>query len=229
MTADITVSSINVVKTFITPGETIRAVNQVTVEARRGELVCIYGASGSGKSTFLSLLAGLMLPDSGTIAIKDDKISSSSVAERAALRLSVMGVVFQHDNLIEEFTVSENVAFPLELRGWSRTTIGEEVEGRLSTVGMAGYGRRRADQLSGGQQQRVGIARALAGSRDVLLADEPTGALDSKNSESLFQLLRQLCDHGVTTIMASHDPIARAYATRSLKMEDGRIVEEGED
>lgn len=212
-------------RVFITPAERIRAVDGVTLDVSPGEFVCIHGASGSGKSTLLGLLAGLDSPDSGSIIVDGTDLSGLTESQRAGWRLTRIGVVFQHDNLIEEFTAAENVAFPLELRGRTQAEIDSEVEQMLAQVGLDGMADRWPQELSGGQQQRVGIARALAGGRGLLIADEPTAALDSTNSEALFALFKELSAQGVTVILASHDPLAHRFASRVVEMVDGGMRE----
>lgn len=212
---------------FVTDVETVRAVDDVSFAARRGDFVCIFGASGSGKSTLLNLISGLDRSDAGTICVNGGDISRATTDELADLRLRNIGVVFQHDNLIEELTVGENVSLPLDLRGdMSVSDRAAQVAAWLERVGMAGYEGRFPRELSGGQQQRVGVARALVGDRDLLIADEPTGSLDSANSSALFQLLRSLTDDGKTVILSSHDAEARSWATRVIEMVDGRLVGE---
>ena len=210
--------------TFANAVETVRAVDEVSVAARAGDFLLITGASGSGKSTLLSLLSGIREPDGGSLEIAGVQLVGLSDEARSNTRLHSIGVVFQDDNLIEEFTAAENVSFPLELMGW-QSGVTAEVGDWLERVGLSGLKDRLPSELSGGQRQRVGIARALVGSRTVLMADEPTGALDSANSWALYQLLRNLADDGATVVMASHDPAAPAYATRHLTMEDGRVCE----
>lgn len=214
---------VNASKAFTTLAERIVAVDEVSLRVDPGEFVCISGASGSGKSTLLNLLAGIATPDSGSVILDGEEISALSERRRAHLRLTTIGVIFQHDNLIEEFTAGENVAFPLELRRLDRNAIEEEADRLLRLVGLTQVASRRPEQLSGGQQQRVGVARALAGNRRLLVADEPSAALDSANSEGLFALFRDLSARGVTVILASHDPLARSFAGRVVEMVDGAI------
>ncbi len=217
------VTADRVTRIFRSPAETVRAVDGVSLTVHEGEFLCIHGASGSGKSTLLNLIAGLDEAESGTVVIDGQEVSGQSAGARASLRLSTVGVVFQHDNLIEEFTAAENVAFPLELRGRStRAEIDDQAQEWLGRVGMGGFARRFPAELSGGQQQRVGIARALIGHRRVLVADEPTGSLDSANSRALYGLIRELSDQGTTAVMTSHDPVAREYCTRAIGMTDGQ-------
>ncbi|MEV1288658.1 ATP-binding cassette domain-containing protein [Micromonospora sp. NPDC049679] len=192
-------------------------------EARPGEFVCIYGASGSGKSTLLNLLAGLDLADSGEIQVSGVDVATANESQREQLRLETVGVVFQDHNLIEEFTAVENVALPSEARGMPAMAARAEAADQLRRVGLVGIENRLPRQLSGGQRQRVGIARALTGQRAVLLADEPTGALDSAATQELFVLIRALCDQGVTAVVCSHDRRCRDYADTCYEIIDGRL------
>ena len=173
-------------KAYHSEVETVWAARDVDFEAGRGEFVCIYGASGSGKSTLLNLLAGLDLAGSGEIQVSGVDVTTADESRRAQLRLETVGVVFQDHNLIEEFTAVENVALPSEARGMPAGAARAEAAEQLGRVGLAGIENRLPRELSGGQRQRVGIARALTGQRAVLLADEPTGALDSAATRDLF-------------------------------------------
>ena len=192
--------------------------------AHRGEFVCVFGASGSGKSTLLNLLAGLDLADSGEIQVGGHNVGVLDESGRAGLRLRTVGVVFQDDNLLEEFTAAENVALPLEALGASRKAAEEEARRQLARVGLSALENRFPHQLSGGQRQRVGIARALTGERAVLLADEPTGSLDSATSREIFALVQELCDGGLLAVVCSHDPLCRGFADTVYEMKDGRLT-----
>lgn len=192
--------------------------------ANPGEFVCVFGASGSGKSTLLNLLAGLDLPDSGEIQVGGYDVGRLDESGRARLRLRTVGVVFQDHNLLEEFTAVENVALPLEAAGMSPAAAETAARQQLARVGLDGLESRFPHQLSGGQRQRVGIARALTGDRAVLLADEPTGALDSGASTDLFALIRKLCDDGLLAVVCSHDPLCRSFADTVYEMRDGRLA-----
>jgi ABC-type lipoprotein export system ATPase subunit len=209
---------------YVTGAETVWAVREASFEAHAGEFVAVFGASGSGKTTLVNLLAGLDVPDEGTIWIGPVDVGALDEDARARLRLQTVGVVFQDHNLVEEFTAAENVALPLEVRGWTYRDALREAVVQLGRAGLEGLDARLPGQLSGGQRQRVGIARALAGDRRVLLADEPTGALDSANSRALFQLIRALCDDGTLAIVCSHDPVVREYADTAYEMVDGRVL-----
>lgn len=214
-------------RAFVTPSETVRAVNDVSFTARAGEVVCLFGPSGSGKSTLLALIAGLDVPDAGTITVAGQSVHDLDEQGRARLRRDTVGVVFQHDHLIDEFTALENVCLPLELRGGrpGSPAVVEQAQYWLERVGLAGLDGRRPDELSGGQQQRVGIARALVGGRRILVADEPTGALDSTNSAALYALVRELAADGVTVLVSSHDHQARDLADQTLELIDGRLAD----
>ncbi|MFB7090801.1 ABC transporter ATP-binding protein [Streptomyces sp. NPDC056296] len=212
-----------VCKAYRSEVETVWAARDVDFNARPGEFVCIYGASGSGKSTLLNLLAGLDLADTGEIQVGGVEVSTASEKERAKLRLRTVGVVFQDHHLIQEFTAAENVALPLEALGLTTAQARAEALQQLSRVGLAGLEDRMPGQLSGGQRQRVGMARALTGQRAVLLADEPTGALDSVATGELFDLIRKLCDEGVLAVVCSHDPRCREYADTVYEVVDGRL------
>lgn len=172
----------------------------------------------------MNLLAGLDLPDSGEIQVGGDDVARLDEAGRARLRLRTVGVVFQDHNLLDEFTAAENVALPLEALGRRPEDADKEAITQLARVGLAGLERRFPQQLSGGQRQRVGIARALTGDRAVLLADEPTGSLDSAASTEIFSLIRQLCDDGLLAVVCSHDPLCRNYAHVVYEMRDGRLA-----
>lgn len=218
----LTVAGVN--KSFATDAETVWAVRNVFLTAHAGEFVCIFGASGSGKSTLVNLMAGLDLPDSGTIVVGAEDMVRLDESGRARMRLERVGVVFQEDNLVEEFTAVENVALPLEVRGVHTVDARAQAVALLDRIGLAGLGHRYPRQLSGGQRQRVGIARGLVGGRRVLLADEPTGALDSVASQELFELVRALCGQGTAAVVCSHDPMCRDFADTVYEMVDGMLV-----
>ena len=209
---------------FDSENETVWAVRDVELQAYGGEFVCILGASGSGKSTLLNLISGLDTPTSGKILVESTDIGRLDEDQRARLRLETVGLVFQDHNLVEEFTALENVALPLEILGVDYREARRQALVELDRVGLADMGDRLPSRLSGGQRQRVGIARALVGERRVLLADEPTGALDSMNSRFLFKLLRELCDQGMLVVACSHDPMCREFADTVYEMVDGRVV-----
>jgi putative ABC transport system ATP-binding protein len=205
------------------PDEVI-AVRKANLRVSTGEFACLYGASGSGKSTLLNLIAGLEVVDEGSIDVAGENVVALDETGRARLRLLTIGVVFQEHNLIEEFTAEENVALPLRATGVSFSDARGQAREQLSRVGIPDLAGRYPQQMSGGQRQRVGIARGLVGQRRVLLADEPTGALDSKNSHALFKLIRALCDEGMSALVATHDPLALDYAHVNYSMVDGSVT-----
>lgn len=209
---------------FETPSERVFGVRKVDIEVKKGEFVCLMGPSGCGKSTLLSLLAGLDTPDEGRVHFSGQELSAASAETRASVRLKEIGMIFQQDQLIPEFTTLENVMFPLELLGWSRDDCEESALRALEKVGLTGLAKRFPSELSGGQRQRAGIARAIAGPRQAVIADEATGSLDHLNSLAIFELLRALADSGYAVIAATHDLSAATYAHRILRMSDGRIL-----
>lgn len=211
-------------RSFATQVETILAVDRVDLVVSAGEFVCIHGASGSGKSTLLNLLSGLDDPDAGQVVLDGQSVPELDDAGRARLRLTKVGMIFQHHALIEEFSALENVCLPLEAVGIPAADAVAEARAELDRVGIETLADRLPADMSGGQRQRVGIARALVGRRRLLLADEPTGALDSKNSLALFSLIRTLCDQGVTAIVCTHDLQCGPFADNVYEMIDGRLI-----
>lgn len=211
---------------YVGPAEVIRAVDTIDLSMEAGELLVLRGPSGAGKSTLLRLLAGLERADSGTVTMGDRDVTAMSSDEAASLRAHDVGVVFQDNNLVPEFSAIENVMLPLELRGDRGVQVREEAAAWLDRVGLAGMEDRAPDQMSGGQQQRVGIARVLIGGRSILLADEPTGSLDSTNATAIFRTLRELADQGVLVVISTHDPLAVDFADRVVSMRDGCIAED---
>lgn len=203
--------------------QTVPALDGVDLDLSQGEIVCLQGASGSGKSTLLACIAGLETPDFGSVKVGDQEIVGLSAKQRTKLRLETIGLVFQDHNLVAQFTARENIEIVLRSQGSEQASgIAERL---LELVGIRELADRLPTHMSGGQRQRVGIARALAGDRPFLLCDEPTGALDSKNSESLFEYLRTLAhDQGIGCLVATHDPIAKQYGDRVIEMLDGRVV-----
>lgn len=210
-------------RSFVTPGEQITALDTVSLSIEQGSFVAIKGPSGCGKTTLLNAISGLEVPDSGSVRIKGTPIGGLSDKDRANLRLHLIGVAFQDNNLIPEFTCLDNVLLPLEVRGYSRADAHRAAEEALESMGVGGLAHRKPTQVSGGQRQRVGIARALAGDKPILVADEPTGALDSVNSTALFALIRNLCDGGLTAVVASHDATISQFADCTLTMRDGLL------
>lgn len=209
---------------YVTEAETVRAVDGVDCEAWGGEFLCLYGHSGSGKTTLLNLIAGLDLPTSGHVTI--DGIDTSEVDGDRLIRMrrETVGMVHQAHLLIEEFTAAENVSLPLEARGMGTGEALEQAGALLERVGLGNLRGRFPRELSGGQKQRVGLARALSGGRRILLADEPTGSLDSANAQVIFEMLAGLAEEGRLVIVASHDPSCRTFASRSLHLRDGKEI-----
>ena len=215
-----------VTKVFYTDEVETHALSGVHLEINRGEYVSIEGPSGCGKSTLLAILGLLDSPTEGAYRVNGAPVEGLDHADRARRRNREIGFIFQSFNLIGDLTVFENVELPLTYRG---TTAGERVKRvreALEKVGMSHRARHLPSQLSGGQQQRVAVARALVGQPSILLADEPTGNLDSKNGEAVMELLRELHREGSTICMVTHDPRFARHADRSVRLFDGRIVEE---
>jgi putative ABC transport system ATP-binding protein len=200
------------------------ALDDVTVDIDRGEYVAIAGPSGCGKSTFLSILALLETPSAGRYWLNGRRTDLLTPAERARVRSLEVGLIFQSFNLIADMSVYENVEYPLTLRGASAAERAERVNAALDRVGMTARGRQRPGQLSGGHQQLVAVARAIAGQPPILLADEPTGNLDSKAGESLMQIVSELHAGGATVCLATHNPDYIARAERQIYLFDGRIT-----
>ncbi len=213
-------------KIFYTDEVETRALSSVNLEIKNGEFVSIAGPSGCGKSTLLSILGLLDSPNEGTYWIHDDEVENLSLADRTRIRNREIGFVFQAFNLIGDLTVYENVELPLTYRSMGSAERKQRVHEVLERVQMAHRMKHYPSQLSGGQQQRVAVARALVGQPAILLADEPTGNLDSKNSEAVIDLLRQLHADGATICMVTHDPRYASIANRSIHLLDGCVVEE---
>jgi putative ABC transport system ATP-binding protein len=205
--------------------EETRALDDVTVDIGRGEYVSVSGPSGCGKSTFLSILALLDSPTSGRYWLNGRATDRFSPAEKARARNLEIGLIFQSFNLIADMSVYENVEYPLTCRGANANERRARVEAALDRVGIAGRAKQRPSQLSGGHQQLVAIARAIAGRPPILLADEPTGNLDSKSGEALMQMLAELHADGATVCLATHNPLYVAQAQRHLYLFDGRLVD----
>jgi len=208
---------------YETPAERVVAAENVSLTVKAGELLAIMGTSGSGKTTLINVMAGLQLPDQGKVVVAGNELTSMSTRERAQARLRDIGVIFQDHNLIPEFSALENVALSMRAMGKSKSDADSEARELLRLVGLADTIDRRPAELSGGQKQRVGIARALSGGRKVILADEPTGSLDTTNSDAVFRLLKAVADRGVGVVVATHDPKIRDIATRTIHMEGGSL------
>lgn len=210
-------------------GETaVTALAGVDLTVQSGELVAIMGASGSGKSTLLTIAGGLTTPTSGEVVVEGSWLSTMSAAGIAALRRRTLGFIFQDFNLIPALTALENATLPLELDGWKRRKARSAGLDALRAVELADRADRYPDDLSGGQQQRVAIARAIVGGRRLILADEPTGALDSTTGEVVLRMLRNRVDAGAGGILVTHDARHAAWADRIVFLKDGRIVDESD-
>jgi putative ABC transport system ATP-binding protein len=213
-------------KVFLTDEVETHALAGIHMQIHRGEYVAIAGPSGCGKSTLLSILGLLDSPTDGQYIMKDKPVQSLKPSERARIRNREIGFIFQAFNLIGDLTVYENVELPLTYRSMPSSERKKRCQEALEKVGMSHRMKHYPSQLSGGQQQRVAVARALVGDPSILLADEPTGNLDSKNGEAVMDLLRGLHQQGATICMVTHDPRYAQYADRTIHMFDGRIVEE---
>ena len=215
-----------VTKVFLTDEVETHALSGIHLEVKNGEYVSISGPSGCGKSTLLSILGLLDTPTDGRYLLNERPVESLSMQDRSRIRNREIGFIFQAFNLIGDLTVYENVELPLTYRGMPSAERRQRVQEALEKVGMAHRVKHYPSQLSGGQQQRVAVARALAGHPSVLLADEPTGNLDSANGEAVMELLRDLHRNGATICMVTHDPRYAKHADREVHLFDGRVVEE---
>ncbi|MDI1248777.1 MAG: ABC transporter ATP-binding protein [Lacunisphaera sp.] len=215
-----------VTKVFLTDEVETHALSGIHMDIRKGEYVSIAGPSGCGKSTLLSILGLLDTPTDGSYVLNGRPVQGLSLPERARIRNREIGFIFQSFNLIGDLTVYENVELPLTYRGMPATERKQRVTEALEKVGMGHRAKHLPSQLSGGQQQRVAVARALAGSPAVLLADEPTGNLDSKNGDAVMELLHSLHRAGSTIVMVTHDARFARNADRTVHVFDGRVVQE---
>ena len=215
-----------VTKAFFTDDVETHALSGIHLEIKRGDYVAISGPSGCGKSTLLSILGLLDTPTEGTYTLNGHAVADLNLAQRARIRNREVGFIFQSFNLIGDLTVFENVELPLTYRGMAASERKTRVTAALERVGMAHRARHLPSQLSGGQQQRVAVARALVGEPAILLADEPTGNLDSRNGEAVMELLSELHRGGATICMVTHDPRFARSADCTIQLFDGRVVEE---
>jgi len=212
-------------KVFLTDEVETHALTGIELAIQKGEFLSISGPSGCGKSTLLSILGLLDSPSEGSYTLNGKPVESLSMSERARVRNREIGFIFQAFNLIGDLTVYENVELPLTYRGMPSSERKQRVHAALEKVEMGHRTKHYPSQLSGGQQQRVAVARALAGAPSILLADEPTGNLDSKNGEAVIELLRALHQEGATICMVTHDPRYERHADRTIHLFDGRIVD----
>jgi putative ABC transport system ATP-binding protein len=212
-------------RTHGTGATAVHALRGVSLTVSCGELVGVMGPSGSGKSTLLNLAGGLDAPTSGSVHVEGAELGTMNHRQLAALRRRSVGYVFQHLNLLPSLTAAENAALPLELDGVSVRRARRVALAALAEVGLADLGPRFPDEMSGGQQQRVAIARALVGARRLVLADEPTGALDSHTGEAVLRLLRARVDAGAAGVLVTHEARHAAWADRVIFLRDGTIVD----
>ncbi|HYB18314.1 MAG TPA: ABC transporter ATP-binding protein [Streptosporangiaceae bacterium] len=213
-------------KTFEAENAPVRALRGVDLTVAAGEFVAVMGPSGCGKSTLLNLVAGLDVPDEGTIAVAGHEVTGQSEDDLARLRRKHIGIVFQFFNLLEGMTVLENVALPTIIAGRKRRMAETRARDLLDLLGIGGKAAAVPGVLSGGQRQRLAIARALANEPTLLLADEPTGALDSEGGAEVIELLRRLHAGGQTVILVTHDADVAEAAERIARMRDGRIIDD---
>jgi putative ABC transport system ATP-binding protein len=213
-------------KVFYTDEVETHALSDIHLDIKHGEYVAIAGPSGCGKTTLLSILGLLDTPTDGSYTLDNQPVAKLSASQRARVRNRQIGFIFQAFNLIGDLTVYENVELPLTYRGMASDDRRKRVQAALERVGMSHRMKHFPAQLSGGQQQRVAVARAVAGDPAILLADEPTGNLDSTNGEAVMELLRELHQAGATICMVTHDPRYARHADRSVHLFDGKVVEE---
>src|ERR1044071_3786587 len=218
----------SVSKVFVTDEVETHALQSIHFDVKKGEYLSISGPSGCGKSTLLAILGLLDTPTDGTYYLNGKSVTGLKLSERARIRNREIGFIFQAFNLIGDLTVYENVELPLTYRGMPGAERKKRVHDALERVGMSHRVKHYPSQLSGGQQQRVAVARALGGDPSILLADEPTGNLDSSNGEAVMELLRELHRGGATICMVTHDPRYARCADRSIQLFDGRVVEENQ-
>lgn len=216
----------NITCVFGSGARQVTALDSVNLQLQPGELIAVMGPSGSGKSTLLNVAGLLQPPTSGRVLLDGADASQLSKAKAAIARRRHLGLVFQHFNLVSSLTVGENVSLPLELDGLSPAQCRDAAEEALSEVGLDGTIDRFPEEISGGQAQRVAIARALIGPRKVLLADEPTGALDTSTAEEIMKVLRARIDAGASGILVTHEPRFAGWADRVVMVRDGRLTGE---
>jgi putative ABC transport system ATP-binding protein len=214
-------------RTFGHGSTAVHAVRGVSFAVQRGRLVALVGRSGSGKTTLLNIIGGLDSPTSGEVFVGGRNMSAMAARERTMLRRSTVSFIFQSFGLIPMLTAAENVGIPLRITGTPRAAREERIRLLLSVVGLEGHAHQRPNELSGGQQQRVAIARALAVQPELLIADEPTGQLDSETGRQIMRLLRTVvAADGITALVATHDPALHELADAVLKIEDGSLIED---
>lgn len=226
MNSNYLISAAGLKRTFGQGESSVQALGGVSLDVSSGELVAIMGASGSGKSTLLAALGGLDLVDDGEVFIEGRSLGELKAKEASRLRRQSLGFIFQDLNLVSSLTIEENVALPLELDGIKQRELKLLVAKALDEMGIAPISKRYPDQVSGGQRQRAAVARCFIGERKILLADEPTGALDSRSSEEVIRQIRSKVDQGLAGVIVTHDAKIAGWADRILTMRDGVIVDE---
>jgi putative ABC transport system ATP-binding protein len=224
--APMLIAAEDLTKTYILGEQTVHALRGVTFNVRPGEFVAIMGPSGSGKSTLMNMIGALDQPTSGTMAINGQEISKMSSEDLADLRNRTIGFVFQQFNLLRRTTALDNVKLPLLYASKRPTDMNKIAAEKLELVGLGSRMDHQPSQLSGGQQQRVAIARALVNSPNLILADEPTGALDTETSAEIMRLFEELNAGGLSIIIVTHEPEVAAHAKRQIRVRDGKIVED---
>jgi len=215
-----------VVKTYGSGHAEVHALRGVSLSVAAGQMVAVMGPSGSGKSTLLTIAGSLEDPDSGEVVIGGRALSGMSRNDKARLRRRAVGYVFQDFNLLPGLTAAENVGLPLELDGTPARTAHAAALAALDSLGLAGRAGLFPDQLSGGERQRVAIARAVTGERSVLLADEPSGALDSVNAEAVMRMIHDACKRGVAAVVVTHDAQLASWADRVMFLRDGQVIDQ---
>ena len=224
--SELIISINNIEKTYISAGEEVNALRSVTFDINKGESVSVMGHSGSGKSTLLSIIGALNPPTSGSIKIDDIDIYDLSHEKRADFRREYLGFVFQQFQLIPYLTALENVMLPLTVKNLSSKVKKEMAESALEHVGLKSKVKRLPNELSGGEQERVAIARAIVNSPPLILADEPTGSLDTKTGDEIMELFSKLNDEGLTILMVTHNPDYTRFMKRTVLMKDGSLIED---
>jgi putative ABC transport system ATP-binding protein len=217
----------NLFKEYVTEAGAVPVLKDVSLSVMQGEFLAIMGSSGSGKSTLMNILGCLDVATNGRYLLNGRDVSEQSNDELAHLRNQVIGFVFQGFNLLPRVSLAENVALPLIYRGTPRAERLQRANDLLAKVGLAAHSRSRPNQISGGQQQRVAIARALVNEPKLLLADEPTGNLDTRTSYEIMELFTELNRSGITVVLVTHEPDVATYAQRLIRLSDGRIIYDG--
>ena len=218
----------DVCKTYYMGDAVVRAADHITMKIEKGEFVAIVGQSGSGKSTCMNIIGCLDVPTSGTYLLNGQDVGAMDKDELAAIRNKMLGFIFQQYNLLPKLTLLENVEVPLMYAGVPKSERHERAKLALELVGLGDKVRNKPNQLSGGQQQRASIARALVGEPAVILADEPTGALDSHTSREVLNMLQMLHEAGNTVVLITHDNSIAVQAQRIIRLEDGRVIYDGD-